>query len=207
MIPVLGADPGQQAGASLVDFGPVKPSVLCWWSWCWLKAKGGRFRLTHAHHKSDRVFSHDVDSMHDVGERISVDIHLLTGSTRVATVALEGLYIAAVKGATTKARAMAAKKAQSMIPCAEMAGEIQGPLRALGPIQRPTANEWLGSLGLTSSLGSARLEAYCLQIAKRRYEWPGGFPKCPTQKELVAVVESAHMAAHVHAIRRTTVAS
>ena len=139
-------------------------SVLSWWAWT--ESRGGwRVRSSQGEFRSGTI--------HDLA------MHLCRcGPLRVA---VEGLYLP--RG----------PKAQSVLPLAESAGELIGPLRVFGTVHRPTWQTWAAQLGLSSMAGK-RSEGVVVQEARRRFEWspyPGGEL---TLGEELAVCEAAWIA-------------
>lgn len=153
-LPVLAADPGLCGGAVLLD--PDGRTVLDWWAWAWLDGQGGRFRVR----ASARV-AQVAPSMHEVGERLSC--------VGPCVVVVEGLFLA---NRNTKA---AKGKRRSLLPLAELAGELVGPLRAVaeGPVLRPVAQtQWRPEvLGLGRDASAKDAEEYAVAWAQRHLDW------------------------------------
>ncbi len=164
----LGVDPGHSAGAALLD-----DQAVLWW-WAWTRVVAG-YRVTSP---GGRVV---VSSMYQVGRLVAL------GVEAPCRVAVEGLYVSQARG-----RAAAGRR-QGTLDCAEQAGELMGPLRHLGTIQRPTWQTWaMDVLGISTQVGSRHADELMVQEARRRYHWPEG-PRLTLGEEL-ATCEAAHIA-------------
>ena len=173
---VLGVDPGStNGGAVLLD----ADSVRVWWAWTWLRGKGGRYRVTRG--DAGGVSVAEVTTMHDVALGLA-----RSGPWAVAVV--EGLYVPPPR----RGRRV---NPQSVVPLAEAAGELLGPVRAsAGRLERPLASVWrrdvLGAAGATARDAEARARLW----AMRALQWPCEAEGVVTESEAGAVAEAACMA-------------
>lgn len=167
---ILGVDPGRAAGAALVD----GRTVVWWWGWRWLEGKRGRFVLSEP-----AMADLELRSLHEVARELRVG--------GASAVVLEGLFV------THKRGRKAGGKRNSLVPLAESAGELLGPLRSLGPVHRPTWNEWTPP-GFSASMGSKRAEALLEQVAMREFRWDHPLPDSLPAKVRNGIVEAVWMA-------------
>lgn len=143
----LSADPGSTTGAAVLLEGET---VTDWWTWTWLKAKGGRYRVRSSYGDLE------VPSMHQVATTLA--------PPAVDLLVVEGLY---APGDRSKVAT------QSIVPLAESAGELLGPLRGLAPeVLRPLASVWRRQLlGLPPDMGAKQAEEYAVSWAQRALSW------------------------------------
>ena len=177
----LGIDPGGSSpgGAVLLD----EAGVSAWWVWSWLRSGGGGYRLRSGG---------DAPEMEE--ERLP-DLHLVGCRIREAMperyrLVVEGLYV-------PTGRRRGRVNPQSVVPLAESAGLVMGPL--LGgaiDLARPLASEWRRSvLGLPPRTSADSAEEYAVQMAPRLHRWPGGaLPEGLTLAEEGAIAEACLMA-------------
>lgn len=174
---ILAVDPGSHSGGAAL----VTPSleVVAWWSWVQLKRKGHVvYRLRGS--SSPQEPSEYAD-LHQVGQAVAD--------------AMSGPYVLVVEGLFVS---RASKKAlQSVLPLAESAGLVMGPLLELaqGDVLRPLAQpQWRRVvLGLPQSTNDKAAEAYAVEHARRAFGWATP-PPTATYAEEGAVCEAACMA-------------
>lgn len=178
---VLGIDPGSENGGAALLEGPT---VLRWWAWQRLKRRSGAvYRL-----RSSDGATLELPHLHAVGQALASA--LAPGPVHLV---VEGLYVEPPKG-----RRRRRVNPQAIIPLAESAGLVMGPLLPLsaGPVERPLATIWRSDvLGLPRDTSADNAEEYAVNFGRRRLSWPGdGLPPSGSYAEEGAVCEAACMA-------------
>lgn len=150
--PILGVDPGKEGGAVLVALGVAPLEVLGAWHW---RPSGAAWTLTDAHGAEVQA-----ESLHGVGVAVAgVAAAVAPGGWRVV---LEGLYLDSLA------------KASRILTLAESAGEVIGPLRSLGVIDRPNASHWRAKvLRLRRGTSADAAEAYAVRCVPVLARPPG----------------------------------
>lgn len=171
----IAVDPGATGGAVLL--APDGRTVLDWRVWSTL-ARGFRLRGPGLEPKW-------LSWQSGLGEELAQ----LWGPARVV---VEGLFVA--HGSSKAAKG----KRRSLLPLAEAAGELMGPLRrvAIGPILRPTAQrEWRPAiLHVPADCSAHEAEERAVNWARRNLRWVDPLPNALTYAEEGAVSEAACMA-------------
>lgn len=173
----VGLDPGRHSGGAALLVGEV---VERWWAWTWLTARGGRYRVRTG--DAGGLAEAEVPSLHVLAQGIA-----RSGPWDVLVV--EGLY--------TPRRRKRAVNPQSIVPLAEAAGEVLGPLRqGAGRIERPLASVWRRDVLGLAAADARTAEAYARAWAMRALRWACEPSEGVTEGEMGAVAEAACMAYH-----------
>jgi len=177
LVNVLGLDPGSRDGAAVVVRNGV---AIRWWTWRYLRAKGGRYAVTRG--QMSGVDKFDLPTMHDVGRSIASG-----GPFHHAVI--EGLY-------TPPANGRRRVNPQSVIPLAEACGEVMGPIKGvtLGDLYRPLASEWRRKVLRLGRATAAQAEQRAIREAMSRLVWVADPSEVVSTKELGAVCEASMMA-------------
>jgi hypothetical protein len=132
---ILGVDPGRSGGAALLS--PDAREVWGTWAWVALERKTGRVYRVESWLRTYTApipACYEATTMYQIGMMVTSDVQCLAPAPPV--VAVEGLFVP--RSAT----------AQSVIPLAELTGEMIGALHDLGPpAYRPMASVWRTMLG------------------------------------------------------------
>jgi hypothetical protein len=161
--PVLGVDPGNEAGA-VVLLDPDGRTVRAAWTWRRLKRRlGDVWRLDD--HLGGTLTCHDLV---EAAETIRRDLALVLAELGAKQVDLvvEGLFVA--QGGKLNV--------QSVLPLAESAGILLGCLAGLaaGAALRPRASEWRPVvLGLGTNTPAAQAEAVAVRMGLAAFDGLG----------------------------------
>lgn len=150
---ILGIDPGLEGGAVLVEPGTAPLVVRGAWHW---RPHRGAYVLRGVT-PQDGV---RLASLHDVGVAIARDCaDVAPDGWRVL---LEGLFLHDTS------------RAARILTLAEAAGEVLGPLRSRGVIERPNAARWRGKvLRLKGGTDADVAEAYAVRCVPVLARPPG----------------------------------